>query len=137
MQGQKCTRIDLRACLFSKISWGYMPPDPPSLPCAYTTRISPASSKLPSSHICTPFLNLLNATPYMYCTCIIILKRGSREVVLLRAFPKHVMYMYIITIYTCIYIHMYMHIYMDMCTYMYMCMCTYTCTCMYSTCVLV
>ena len=28
MQGQKCTKIDLRACLFSKVSWGSMPPDP-------------------------------------------------------------------------------------------------------------
>ena len=33
MQGWKCTRIDLRAYVFSKISWGSMPKDPPSLQC--------------------------------------------------------------------------------------------------------
>ena len=37
-----------------------MPPDPPSLPCAYGTCISPAPSKLTCSHICPPpFLNFL------------------------------------------------------------------------------
>ena len=60
MQGQKCTRGDPRACLFSKVSWESMPPDHPS---AIGTRISPAPSKLPCSHICPPpFLNFLNAT---------------------------------------------------------------------------
>ena len=72
MQGQKCTKIDLRACLFSKISWGSMPPDPPSLLCAYGTQISPAPSKLLCSHICPPppFPQFSKLNPAYTCTCI-------------------------------------------------------------------
>ena len=70
MQGKKCTRIDVRARLFSKISWGSMPPDP-----LVGHVLSPAPSKLPCLHICPPFLDFLNAT----LTCALFIGHGQRH----------------------------------------------------------
>ena len=89
MQGQKCTRIDLRACLFSKISWGSMPPDPPS---AVGTLISPPPSNFLFHIFALPFLNFLNANPPLTLSLLCLYKQLYRPM-LHKLFYLFVFYM--------------------------------------------